>query len=105
MKAGALTELLKTVFFIQLASEFWEFLSWSFLHMSWHKPNYPYFFKMLGKWATTGLENSGLWRAVIFNSAWEDYFQDPMVLAATFDQLSIEAPPPGLIFDVRSWLL
>lgn len=68
MKAGALTELLKTVFFIQLASEFWELLTWSFLHMCWHKPNYPYFFKMLGKWATTGLENFGLWWAVIFQT-------------------------------------
>lgn len=64
--SGALTELLKSVFFIQLASEFWELLNWSFLCMYRYKPKYSYFLKMLGKWATIGLENSGLCSSVIF---------------------------------------
>lgn len=36
------------------------------------------------------------------NSAWKDYFQGPKVLAATLGQFSIEAPPAGLFFEVRS---
>lgn len=36
------------------------------------------------------------------NYAWKGYLQGPKVLAATLGQLSIEALPRGLFFEVRS---